>query len=85
MAGVDCDGGPQEVSSGSLTRTVMRDSGVGGRVNLFSVDPPAESLPTRQIIDSTVRVLRRYPERVLGYELPDGPEELRQAIAKRLF
>jgi DNA-binding transcriptional MocR family regulator len=85
MPGIDCDGRPQEVSPGSLTRTVMRDAGVPGRVNLFSVDPPAETLPTRQIIDSTVRVLRRQPERVVGYGLPDGPEELRQAIAKRLF
>lgn len=83
--GIDCNGTPQEVSPDSLTRRVMRDAAVPGRVNLFSVDPPANSLPTRQIIDSTVRMLRRNPDRAVSYGLPDGPEELRRAIAKRLF
>ena len=82
---IDCNGTPQEVSPDSLTRRVMRDAAVPGRVNLFSVDPPANGLPTRQIIDSTVRMLRRDPDRAVSYGFPDGPEELRQAIAKRLF
>lgn len=83
-AGIDCAGRPQEVTPDSLTRRAMRDA-ASARVDLFSTEPPADRLPTRRITDSTVRMLRRDPERAVSYDFPDGPEELRQAIAKRLF
>ena len=76
---------PRDASAGTLTQRVMRDCARAGWVNLATAEPPAALLPARRLADLTAKELRRRPQRAITYELPPGPEFLRQEIAKRIF
>jgi len=56
-----------------------------GWINLATAEPPAKLLPAERLTHLTAKALRQHPDRAVVYELPPGPEILRQEIAKRIF
>lgn len=64
---------------------VQRDAAQEGVIYLSTAEPPVSLLPARSIARAISHVVRDRPERSLRYGPSEGPLELRQEIAKRMF